>query len=145
MLHLLSDPPPPLFSTTTILISCYATLLLMSFFNPLLLRSLLLHLCLSPQFIVTAHFLFSLSLCRVQYYDVQYLLPFHLSYFYMVFDCSCIVCCSIQPLTKCLSPQFFLCLCIFIFLRLVIASLFIFHPPPPSPYFLYVDCACCIF
>ena len=32
-LHLLSDPPPPLFFISTIIISCYATLPLMSFFQ----------------------------------------------------------------------------------------------------------------
>ncbi len=66
----------------------------------------------------------------------------------MVFDCSCIVySSSIQPPTKCLSAQFFLCLCILTFFHLVVASFFLFSSPLPIPYSLYIDSdsACCIF
>ncbi len=134
-LHLLSGGPSPLFFISTIIISCYATLPLMSFFQSFFVAIIFLHFCLSPYFIVTAHLLSSLSLCQTQYYVVHVFSPCHLAYLYMVFDFSCIVYSSIQPPTKCLFPQLFLCLCILTFLHLVVASFVLFSSS--SPYALF--------
>ncbi len=114
--------------------------------NPLLLQSFYcIFVCTNN--LLLARLIFSLSLCQTQYYVVHVFSPCHLAYLYRVFDCSCIVYSSIQPPTKCLSPQFFLCRCVLTFLHLVVASLFFFHPPPPMPYSLYIDrdSAYCIF
>ncbi len=62
--------------------------------------------------------------------------PCHLAYLCMVFDCSyCIVYSSIQPPTKCRSPQFPLCLCVLAFLHLVVASFVL--SSSSSPYALF--------
>ncbi len=52
------------------------------FSNPLLLQSFLLHFCLSPQFIVPAHLLFTLSLRWAQYYNVHVSSTCHLVFVY---------------------------------------------------------------
>ena len=134
-LHLLSDPPSPLFFISTIIISCYATLPLMSFFQSSFVAIIftaflfvpIIYCYSTPSFLFV--FVSNPVLC------CPCLLPLHLAYLYMVFDCSCIVYSSIQPPTKCLFPQFFLCLCILTFLHLVVASFVLFSSS--SPYALF--------
>ncbi len=131
-LHLLSNPPSPLLFISTIIISCYATLPLMSFFQSSFVA-----------IIFTAFLFVTIIYC---YSTPSFLFVFvsnpvlccpccHLAYLYMVFDFSCIVYSSIQPPTKCLFPQFFLCLCILTFLHLVVASRVLFSSS--SPYALF--------
>ena len=104
------------------------------FSNPLLLKSCLLHFCVSPQFIVAAHF-FLLVFVPSRVLCCPCFLPLPSSVFvHEVFECSCIVC-SIDPATKCLSPQFFLCLWILAFLQLVVASIVLFSSS--SPYAIF--------
>ena len=147
-LHLLSDPPPPLFFISTIIISCYATLPLMSFFQSSFVAIIftaylfvpIIYCYSTPSFLFV--FVSDPVLC------CPCLLPLHLAYLYMVFDFSCIVHSSIQPPTKYLFSQFCLCLCILTFLHLVVVLFVLFHhSPPPMPYSLYIDSdsACCIF
>ena len=135
VLHLLSDPPSPLIFISTIIISCYATLPLMSFFQSSLVSIIFTAFIFVPIVYCYNTPFFSLSLCRTQYYVVHVFSPCHLAYLYMVFDFSCIVYSSIQPPTKCLFPQFFLCLCILTFLHLVVASFVLFSSS--SPYALF--------
>ncbi len=130
---LLSDPPTPLFFISDIIISCYATLPLMSFFQSLLVAIMCIAFLFVPIIYCYSTPFFSLSLCRTQYYVVHVFSPCHLAYMYMVFDCSFIVYSSIQPPTKCLSPHFFCCLCILTFLHLVVAS-YVSHRPWQSIY-----------
>ena len=94
-----TPPPPPLFSISTILISCYATLPLLSFI-PIIFccNHFYCIFCLSLQFIVLlSHLLFSLSLFRTQYYVGHHVSsPCHLAYLYMVFHCVVCIVYSIQ-------------------------------------------------
>ena len=112
VLYLLSDPPNLYFlfspSYSVVMQLCHWC----HFPNLLLLQSLLVHLCLSPELIGGAHILFSLLLCWAPLLLSHVFSPCHLAYLHMVFDCSGIVYCSIQPSTICFSPQYFLCLCI---------------------------------
>ena len=134
-LHLLSDPLSPQFFISTIIISCYATLQLMSFFQSSFVAIFFTAFLFVPIIYCYSTPFFSLSLCQTQYYVVHVFSPCHLAYLYMVFDFSCIVYSSIQPPTKCLFSQFFLCLCILTFLHLVVASFVLFSSS--SPYALF--------
>ena len=129
--------PPHLciFFISAIIISCYATLPLMSFFQSLLVAIMCIAFLFVPIIYCYSTPFFSLSLCRTQYYVVHVFSPCHLAYLYMVFDFSCIVYSSIQPPTKCLFPQFFLCLCILTFLHMVVASFVLFSSSPPYALF----------
>ena len=137
------------FFISTIIIRCYATLPLLSFFQSSLVAIIFIAFWFVPiiSCYSTASFFFVFVLNPVS--CCTCLLPLrHLAYLQMVFDCSCIVySSSIQPPTKCLSAQFFLCLCILTFFHLVVASFFLFSSPLPIPYSLYIDSdsACCIF
>ena len=137
-LALIPPPPPPLFSISTILISCYATVPKLSFFQSCFVVIIFIAFWLSPQFIVWAHLLLSLSfalalgsvLCcscllplpsSIFVYGIWLLLP---SLFYPTSHKVSLS--SIFPLP--LHPYF---------LAVFVASSFIhYHPPPPMPYSL---------
>ncbi len=113
-LHLLSDPPSPLFFISTIIVSCYATLPLLSSFQSSFVAIIFIAFVFVPIIYcyITPYFLFIFVSNTVLCCPCLLPLP---SSICMVFNCSCIVNSSIQPPTKCLSPQFFLCLCILTF------------------------------
>ncbi len=61
-LHLLSDPPSPLLFISTIIISCYATLPLMSFFQSAFVAIISVAFFVCPHNLLLQHTLFSLCL-----------------------------------------------------------------------------------
>ncbi len=110
--------PPHLyyFFISTIIISCYATLQLMSFFHSLLVAIMYNAFLFVPiVYCYSTPFIFVFVSNPVLWCPCLFPLP--RAYLYMVFDCSFIVYSSIQSPTKCPSPHFFLCLCILTFLH----------------------------
>ncbi len=148
-LHLLLDPLSPLFFISTIIISCYATLPLMSFFQSSFVSIIftafmfvpIIYCYSTPSFLFV--FVSNPVLC------CPCLLPLLSSIFiwiwYLISLAQFIVLSNLPHSVSFLNFSF-------AFASLLSCSwlqhrLFFFHPPPPMPYSLYIDSdsACCIF
>ena len=149
-LHLLSDPPPPLFFISTIIISCYATLPLMSFFQSSFVAIIFTAFLFVPIIYCysTPSFLFgfvsdpgpSIMLSMSSPLAIQ-----HIWIWYLISLAQVIVLSNLPQSVSFLNFSFaFASLLSCTWLQ---RRLFFFHPPPPMPYSLYIDSdsACCIF